>query len=409
MTVPSGPVVFNNDTGSDSAASGLGPDTVVAGTFDVTSGSSTLANGVTSSGNIFDINVGDLIYITTSSGRKFSIIQGINLSLGEFYTDDNWDVTETANWYVGGKRATIDSTDSRRLLTTDNPGSYDFKVQLENTGTDYAVTSSIVFKYLVFEGADRSNPTGITFNQNSYLFGGNAGLNNLHLKCTASTKTSTIAINHSKHQGGFDVDNCIIDGTDNWNKGFGTTATAAGGLTVRNTQVNNTITCVSDWDTNSQWYNCEFNDNAAGIASKTTNIFMYGCQFNNTAGICIYQTSNPGNNWIITNSIFNGGTNGLHYRTYTQAAASGYVANNVFVNFSGVAIYNTTGRYTDINFINNAFYNNATNILYDYDHHLNNIVLSADPFVDQANRDYRINKTIGGGAVLRSAKALWRG
>jgi hypothetical protein len=222
----------------------------------------------------------------------------------------------------------------------------------------------------------------------------------LHLKCTASSKTSATAFNKGANNTAFEVHNVTFDATDNWNKAFGRTAIATGGLRVFKCRVNNTITNISDWDSVQQFYDCVFsNCTGNGIASRSSNCVVKNCIFNGCSGSLIYQAGNPGSLWLIDNNIFNGGSSsvGLAFYTYTFQMAYGGAFGNIFVGM-GTAISNNP---TDTGFqvSRNAFYNNTT----DYNGtHDSNITLTADPFVDAANGDFNLNATNGGGGTLRS-------
>lgn len=402
MTAPNGAIKFNNSTGSDTQSSGLGPAVAVYGSGASTTGASAVVTGITTTG----VTAGDLLWVQSSSGRQFSIIASVDSST-QVTCDDNFDVTETGRtWAIGGKRATIDNSDSRLLLTTDG-SSKGLTVELENTGTDYYVTASIILNVITITG-DAQNRTVVNSTFNGYLFGASAGtayVKNLHLKCSATTKTSTIGICHTHHNGSHDCDNLVFDATDNWNRAFGHTALAAGGMTIRNTKVYNTITAVHYTGATAFFENCIFKDNQTdGIESYNNPMYIYGCQFLNTGGIAIKHLGNPGQVMVIVNCIFNGGTIGLHMYTYTQTWRTGFMANCILANFTTQAVTDGTTYTTGFSFLNNAFYNNTQNYARGESvaFHRNDVNLTADPFVDAANDDFNINNAAGGGAVLRS-------
>ena len=118
MTTPNGNIKFNASTGSDTHASGLGPSTAVPFTLQTTAGSNV---ATVSSGSFVSISIGDLMFIpdVAFTGRKFNIISNITPVTNEITFDANWDDTSSSTTgYVGGKRATIDNADSRRLFTS---------------------------------------------------------------------------------------------------------------------------------------------------------------------------------------------------------------------------------------------------------------------------------------------------
>ena len=404
MTAPNGAIIFNNVTGSDTAASGLGPAVAVTGSGASTTSASNVVTGINTTG----VSPGDLLWVQSSSGRQFSIIATVD-SGAQVTCDNTFDNTESGRtWAIGGKRATIDNADSRRLLNPDGVGG-GLTVELENTGTDYYVTASIVLDRITITG-DPVTRTVVNSTHNGYLFGSyysTSFIKNLHLKCSAATKTSTIGICHTHNQGSHVCDNLVFDATDNWNYAFGFTALAGGSMTIRNTKVYNTITAVHYTGATAFFENCIFKDNQTDcIVSYNNPMYIYGCQFLNTGGIAIKHTGNPGGVMMIVNCIFNGGTIGLHMYTYTQAWRTGFMANCILANFTTQAVTDGTSYTTGFSFYNNGFYNNAQNYARGESvaFHRNDVDLTADPFVDAANGDFNINNAAGGGAVLRSTK-----
>ena len=110
MTALSGPILFNNSTGSDTAASGCGPATAISVMLMFSSGSNTASASWSGT-----ISVGDLIYVPANTGRKFNVVAGVGS--GSLTFDDNWDDSQMGTaGYVGGKRATFDNADSRLLF-----------------------------------------------------------------------------------------------------------------------------------------------------------------------------------------------------------------------------------------------------------------------------------------------------
>lgn len=401
MTAPNGPILFNSSTGSDSTSSGLGPSSAVIGSSAELDGTSTV--DVSYDGmDLSSISAGDLLYCSTSSGRQFSVIASVDAMSETITTDDAWPSESGVSWAVGGKRATLDDAGSRLIVTTDNPTG-EWTVELENTGSDYSITSSLPLRSVTIKGDDENNPTGVTFNQNSNLFNASTGsstVKNLSLKCTASSKTLATAFNKAASNAGFRVHNVTFDSSDNWNKAFGRTAIANGDLRVIECKINNTITNISDWDTVQEFYNCTFsNCSGNGIASRSNTCIVKNCVFDGCSGNLIYQSKNPSNVWVIQGNVFNGGSQALRLYTYTWMSARAGAFENIFIGFTSQAIYNNP---TDTSFqiSRNAFYNNTAEYSGTHD---DNITLTADPFTDAASGDFSLNSDAGGGAVLRAA------
>ena len=135
MTAPNGAIVFNNSTGvgSDTTASGLGASNVY-GSGASTTGSSTVVTGIDTTG----VSSGDLLWVQSSSGRQFSIIATVDSST-QVTCDDVFANTESGRtWAIGGKRATFDNSDSRRLFNDDSAAGF-----IIETETDQSITSVI--------------------------------------------------------------------------------------------------------------------------------------------------------------------------------------------------------------------------------------------------------------------------
>lgn len=121
-------ILVDSGTGSDSAASGAGPSTALTGTAASTSGtglvvtldSGTVLTGVSTTGS-------DVLYLvdSTSGNRNFGKITATSGSGGGSPTvtvSDAFGVSLSGkSWAIGGKRATIAGTASKKLL--DNNGS----------------------------------------------------------------------------------------------------------------------------------------------------------------------------------------------------------------------------------------------------------------------------------------------
>ena len=137
MTTPSGPIVFNANTGSDTQASGLGPVVAVYGSGGSTTATSAVVSGIDTTG----VNVGDLLWVQSSSGRQFSVIASVD-SISQVTCDDVFANTETVNWAIGGKRATWDNADSRQLFAYAFTFSNSQVVEVQ-TETDQTLSSTL--------------------------------------------------------------------------------------------------------------------------------------------------------------------------------------------------------------------------------------------------------------------------
>lgn len=152
-------ITFNTSTGSDSLASGAGPATAIndvtesstvtysgTGPYTMTFSSATDLSGVVADGS-------HVLYLATSTGRRFFNIEAVNDGA------DTVDVTEAPagttsglSWAIGGKRATLDDTNSRLIFSADNTGSW--IIELED---DQTITSALLFTFPTNVGAFASS------------------------------------------------------------------------------------------------------------------------------------------------------------------------------------------------------------------------------------------------------------
>ncbi len=103
MTAPNGPLLFNSSTGSDTAASGLGPASALSGAGASTTAASAVVTGITTTG----VTAGDMLWVDSTSGRRFSIIASVD-SGTQVTCDDVFDNTEASRaWGIGGKRRSL--------------------------------------------------------------------------------------------------------------------------------------------------------------------------------------------------------------------------------------------------------------------------------------------------------------
>lgn len=138
-------ITFNTSTGSDTAASGAGPATALSGANAALAASTTITLSVDSpdlSGVATDGSA--VIYVASSSGLKWFKITAVDNTLKTVTVANAATPTESGKaWAIGGKRATLNATTSRLLLSTDiKPG---WIVELEDTQsiTSTALTCGI--------------------------------------------------------------------------------------------------------------------------------------------------------------------------------------------------------------------------------------------------------------------------
>jgi len=111
--------LFNNASGSDTAASGAGPTTALFGTAASYSGSVFTLDGTPNLSGVAT-DGSHVIWVQTSTGRQFFTINAVDDGANTVTVDDAPAGTTTGlTWGLGGKRQTVGNTDSRLLFSTD--------------------------------------------------------------------------------------------------------------------------------------------------------------------------------------------------------------------------------------------------------------------------------------------------
>ena len=206
MTLPRANILVNNSTGSDTAASGLGPGTAVSGTAAAhTNGSASTTITLTNTPDLSGVVAGDLLWLNTGSGRQYSVISVVDNGADTVTVDDSFNIAagSPVDYAIGGKRATLDHADTRTLFA-------DWKdtwaVGVEETGTNYTLASTAIsisgsgYRKILGIGA---TPPNIVQQANTYIWdvqsGGSSAVlwENLKLYNTNGTKTSAYAVRFS--------------------------------------------------------------------------------------------------------------------------------------------------------------------------------------------------------------------
>lgn len=404
MTAPNGAIVFNNSTGSDTTASGMGSANVYGAGASITSASA-VVTGINTTG----VAAGDLLWVQSSTGRQFSIIASVD-SGTQVTCDNNFDVTESSRtWAIGGKRATLDNTDSRKMWL-DILSVYAAEAKLE---TDQTLTSAISATaqnqggggYL--SSADGTIKTITQSGNDSHFKGGGSTLYLKNIKLDASGTPTTAIFVWDNGVGSLPVyaQNCIFGDPTNtchnlfYGGGSYQSTIQCYGCTIQN--MTNSY-AFQNGTVRSIFVDCMFRNNIYAVgfpgSSSGPSADLIKCIFvNNTHGVSVGRMSGT----AISNCIFANNTTAIYFWITAPMRAD----NNLFVN-------NTTAIDNQHNadqlgasrvFYFNYFYNNTTKYSNQYDSgKFGDIDLTADPFVDAANGDFNLNATNGGGGTLRS-------
>lgn len=400
MTALSGPILFNNSTGSDSAASGCGPATAISVMLQTSAGSN-VANASWSG----TISVGDLIYVPANTGRKFNVVAVVGS--GSLTFDDNWDDSQMGTaGYVGGKRATLDDADSRRIFGADAKDG--FTLELEHTGTAYDLTSQVDVSvsagvFIQIKGSGSSRPV-IRQTVASPHFHGN-GASGLvfsfeYLQFTNSSATPSVVFSPQWNRGfGTNSINCVFgDATDQLSSV--SSDLTYGTHIFRRCEIKNTTSFGVNCNDGSPYlYGCSIhNCGSHGVRSFWGQPNLFGCLLYSNAGMGLYGQNRGAN--VVNDCVFYNNTSG-GLETDTNYPKS--MNNNIFVSNGGygVVLVNLSQHYEFSD--NNAFYNNTSGEVSGGTLH-NSITLTADPFVDPTAipPDFNISDSAGGGATLRA-------
>jgi len=374
MTTPNGAIVFHATSGSDTQASGLGPSTAEYGSGASTDGTA-VVTGITTTG----VSAGDLLWVQTASGRQFSIIASVD-SGTQVTCDDTFVLGSGQTWAIGGKRATFNNSNSRRLLFAYSGGG-DYKAGFViETETDQTLTSRIGGNQGVSNGywtiqgsAGSRKKITITTNDRFLYYAGNANglkFKNLIFACSASSPTESAFV----PRGSMMFEDCEFgDGTNNHASGY-----------------------VSGNYANTLFRNCVFRT-TKGIrgGNYLATAVVDKCVFeSSTMGIELYGAEAA----FIKNSIFKGCTDGIYVSSYPSYGLA--ISNCVF---SGCTTGVNATSSLAVTCEDNAFHNCSTSITNMADS--GTVSLTADPFTDAAAGDYSLNTDAGGGALLRDSEA----
>jgi hypothetical protein len=420
MTAVNGPLIFNSSTGSDTAASGSGPATAVTGTG-ASLNATTTVDLSADTPDLSTVSAGDILWVQTTSGQQFAVIASVDDTADTVTVDDAYSVTESSRtWAIGGKRATIDNADSRKVFDDWRLiGVMDIELETDQTITG----SAIPFRPPII-GA------GQPWNSRFY---GTAG----------SIKTITQSANDYH----FDVNN---NGILRWSN-----LKFANSNATKNTS-NRVLECVLAGP-NFSFQDCVFGDSTNSIDgvlfdnSSTIYLNFSRCLFQHTDGPACSQSGPQICSFI--DCFFDSCESGAEQTSSGAGYEGGVFVRCIFKDITNEAIRNNS-VYNQIKFTNiedcifdncgkgvtgvgsprnisinncifmdcttaidlsfnellghvwrgNAFYNNTTDYNLDVDilyYDTDEITLTGDPFTDSANNDYTLNSTAGAGQTLR--------
>jgi len=394
MAAPNGAILFNNSTGSDTTASGLGAANVY-GSGASTTGSSAVVTGIDTTG----VSSGDLLWVQSSSGRQFSIIATVDSST-QVTCDDTFANTESGRtWAIGGKRATFDNADSRRIFENDNAGDWTIR-----TETDQSLTSTITLKgnstttsLNTLEGSEYTKTITQTANTPIFTSNGYASgywhFRNLKLQNTNATKTNANGYTQANSTTLTPTfTRCVFgDATNTLKYGFVRTGGWAS-FNINKCHLTNCETAIySLGGSGEESFLIDSvieNSSSDGILwVQAPNLYMVNLVIANNSGIGLNRSSNL---TYIKGCFF------ISNSSHGVSSNSDLIIDSVFDSNGGYGISGTPKTV-----IGNAFRNNTSGDMSSGSDR-DPITLTADPFVDAAAGDFNLNADAGGGALLRA-------
>jgi len=411
MTTPNGAIVFNASTGSDSAASGLGPATAVTGSGASTDGTA-VVTGITTTG----VSAGDLLWVQTASGRQFSIIASVD-SGTQVTCDDTFALGSGQTWAIGGKRATWDNSDSRQLFLDAQPG-YIIETETDQTLTTSSLDTTGIdgtaYAPIVFRGDSATTQRVITQTANAACIGQETAYSYIvfeNLKFENSNGTKTSADGLVIRSAFCTIKNCTFGDATNTLR-YGVSSRYDFNLYIVHDTVFQNMTGAAVWmnagagNRGCGFYNCTFKGNNSSSGSycvEATNSSFMNCIFDSNSQSCILVRSREFALPTIVNNVFYG--SGAAGVIVDGSGDGGFlnISRNIFEGNGTYGISLTSATNDDGRSIDgNAFYNNTSGQVLNCSND-NAITLTASPFTNAASGDFTINTTSGGGADLRTA------
>ena len=393
MTAPNGAILFNNSTGSDTTASGLGAANVY-GSGASTTGSSAVVTGIDTTG----VSSGDLLWVQSSSGRQFSIIFTVDSST-QVTCDDTFDNTESGRtWAIGGKRATFDNADSRTAFT-------DLTSVIIETETDQTINSSIFLGQSLgnlVKGSDGTQVITGTHNS-THFFGKNISIADLTFETSNSTNTGTAAYQSHNGNNVMSAKNLTIDGL-----AYGGVSNASNcqhrWYGCKATNITNYAIQRAGGNMSAEMTRC-YVDTASGAMNWGSGTNIGGKLHNSIISNCsndVLSASNWTGTLIVYGNIFARGNSDCIAVSATNAVVDPQIAYNIFASNSGYAFNSNIDPSKAAGIYSNVYYSNSSGNTSTGSVESDAITLTADPFVDAAAGDFNLNADAGGGATLRA-------
>lgn len=336
-------IIFNSSTGSDSAASGAGPATALTGSGAALDGDTTISlaadspdlSGVATDGSA-------VLWVNSSSGRQFFKITAVDNGTKVVTVANAATPTESGKtWAIGGKRATVNETNSRKLFSADILPGWIVETDADQAITATAITCGVsgdtTSGPITVRGASSATHPTITQGANAAIF----SFNNINywrfenLKFANSNATKTLAAALSLRSLGMTAENCIFG--DATNKLLTAALRSGGSVEI------NFVDCEIAYCT----------DDGVQVNNNSFAVHSHGCWVHdNTAKGLELGT----NSYVAHSVIEDNGDDGM---TAVSSATGISIEGNVVDGNAGDGLDTSVGVLPFIDVVNNQFTNNA--------------------------------------------------
>jgi hypothetical protein len=389
-------IQINNGSGSDTLASGSGPSVALTGTAASTS-STGLVVTLDGSPDLTAVATdgSHVIWVNTASGRQFAAITAKDNTAKTVTTTTAYTASLTGKtWAIGGKRATLDDANTRKLGSAPDAGT-GWTIDLQDTGTAYtlastwAIAAAVVNLTISSSTPARATVTTSTNAMNLFTFGGDNALVFRHLKFThtAATTRGRALYPLNGYVIGLDVSDCVFDGfttaiDGSFVTGYNFPALLVDSCEFKNgsaAQIINTMSgTVASYTLVS---NCFFHDNAAAAIGNCTYLSVEDTVFVRN----LNAISGAVGGLTVRRCVIRDQT-GAGITVSGPCNALELSGNVVYGNASTGVVGPGSSPYPPSIVRNNAF---------------GEVALTADPHTNAGSNDFTLNSAAGGGALLK--------
>lgn len=422
-------ILIDSATGSNSGTSGAGPATPITGTAASFSGDTITLDGSPDLSGVANDGSHVIRLITSTGVQYFQILARDNGAKTVQVTPNPAGTSSGLTWAIGGRRASLNDTSTRRLLDDGSSGDAapGWTVQFASGHTE-TTTANIRIRRagdgtngpITVQGEPGATTRPVlTANFNGVMFITGAGTNHRFRHFSAlnsnGTKTSSIFLQTGSGGNDWQVEDMWIG--DLSGNGFGkATSTSVSGR-VANSLIRG---CASDGveltsgsGTVSVVNTRIVSSGGAGISRETTSfhVSVLDSLLIGSAGAG-FQTSGSGGGSespVICGNIFhgNGGSGILLDSTAGRHIGMLQIFKNIFsangaYGIDASAVSQALADAVGLILSRNAYWSNTSGLVAGLSDP-QAITLSADPFVNAAAGDFNINDVAGGGALLRAA------